>query len=202
MPGMTILTNRPGVRRAAVTASALAASLSAVLLAAVPSAQAEPPGPVPARAATAGPAATKAAQQAYYPNTDWIVCEVNKERANHGMTPLQISDPVSNTARAHARDMARTGKLSPVGSDGRDLRARLSDAKVFSSYIREYLFSGYTSDSYFADMATDPDTDFSKALMNQDVVAVGLGYDNRYWDVVLVGKHRKLVTRSPSCARP
>ncbi|MGK5731683.1 CAP domain-containing protein [Streptomyces sp. URMC 124] len=191
-------------RRVAVTAPAAAAALAAALLfAAVPPSpvHAAPSAPLPPGPTAAGRGVPGAGRQAYYPDVDRIVCEVNKERANRRLAPLLISNPVSDAARRHARDMARTGRLSQVGSDGRDLRARLSDANVFSSHILEFLFHGYDHDGYFADMATDPapDNGFSKELMNPQTVAVGVGYENRYWDVVLVGKHRKLVTRPPSC---
>ncbi|GGY00958.1 CAP domain-containing protein [Streptomyces hiroshimensis] len=199
---MTTPSNRHGARRFGVTAHALTAALSAaVLFAAVPPVHAAPSGPPPPGPVAGQSSVSGAARQVYYPNVDRIVCEVNKERANRRLTPMLISDPVSETARRHARDMARTGRLTQVGSDGRDLRARLSDANVYSSHILEYLFHGYDHDGYFADMATDPDprNDFYKALMSPDTVAIGMGYENRYWDVVLVGKHRRLVTRPPSC---
>ncbi|MET9415671.1 CAP domain-containing protein [Streptomyces klenkii] len=198
---MTTSKYKHSVRRAAVPASVLAAALSAAaLLAAVPPVHAAEPGP--RAGTTAGDRAVPGApRQEYYPNVDRIVCEVNKERANRGLTALLISDPVSDVARRHAHDMARMGRLTPTGSDGRDLRARLNDANVFSSHILEYLFLGYNHDGYFADMATDPDpkNDFYKGLTNRETVAVGVGYENRYWDVVLVGKHRRLVTRPPAC---
>ncbi|WP_424887260.1 CAP domain-containing protein [Streptomyces sp. XH2] len=198
---MTTPSYKHSARRAAVSASVLTAALAAAaLLVAVPPVHAAVPGP---RAGTAAVdrAPSGPARQAYYPNVDRIVCEMNKERANRGLAALLISEPVSNAARSHARDMARMGRLTPTGSDGQDLRARLNDANVFSSHILEYLFYGYSHDGYFADMATDPDpgNDLYKGLMNRDTVAVGVGYENRYWDVVLVGKHRKLVTRPSSC---
>ncbi|PSJ29708.1 hypothetical protein B7P34_05460 [Streptosporangium nondiastaticum] len=199
---MTTSSHKHSVRRAAVSASVLAAALSAAtLLVAVPPVHAAVSGPRAATAAVDRPAPSGAPRQAYYPNVDRIVCEVNKERATHGLAALLISEPVSTVARSHARDMARAGRLTPTGSDGRDLRARLNDASVFSSHILEYLFYGYNHDGYFADMATDPDpnNDLFKGLMNRDTVAVGMGYENRYWDVVLVGKHRRLVTRPSSC---
>ncbi|WP_327733923.1 hypothetical protein OG749_08590 [Streptomyces nojiriensis] len=180
----------------APSSGSLAAALAAVLFAAVPSVHADPP-----RLAAADRPATGPARQAYSPNVDWIVCQVNKERANRGRGSLLISNPVTEVGRRHAHDMARMGRLTEVGSDGRDLCNRLSDANVFSPHILEYLFQGYTRDGYFADMATDPDpkNTFYASLMSTDTVAIGMGYENRYWDVVLVGKHRKLVTRTPSC---
>ncbi|MGK5545879.1 CAP domain-containing protein [Streptomyces sp. URMC 127] len=197
---MTASSCKHGARRAAVPASLLAAALSAVLLAGTTTVHAAPSRPQDGPVA-GGRAVPRAAPRAYYPNVDRIVCEVNKERAHRGLASLLVSEPVSDVARRHARDMARSGRLTPTGSDGRDLRSRLNDANVFSSHILEYLFHGYNHDGYFADMATDPDpgNDFYKGLMNRETVAVGIGYADQYWDVVLVGKHRRLVTRPSSC---
>ncbi|MEU7579898.1 CAP domain-containing protein [Streptomyces sp. NPDC041068] len=155
---------------------------------------------VPAPAHSAGPR-QGAQQDQYYPDVDWIVCEINKERTRRDLRPLRISDTASQVAMGHARDMARTGRLTSTGSDGRDLRERLGDAGLFSSYISEYMLRGYHHDGHFADMANDPDPDngLYKALMAPEVVAIGMGYANRYWDVNLLGKHRHLVTRPPSC---
>ncbi|MCQ8774308.1 CAP domain-containing protein [Streptomyces telluris] len=199
---MTTSSNRHGARRVGATASALAAALSAaILFGAVPLVHAAPAAPLPPGPAAAHRGVSGAARHVYYPSVDRIVCEVNKERAKRRQAALLISNPVSEAARRHARDMARMGRLTQVGSDGRDLRARLSDANVYSSHVLEYLFQGYDHDGYFADMATDPEpgNEFYKSLMSPDTVAIGLGYEDRYWDVVLVGKHRRLVTRPPSC---
>ncbi|MEV6841586.1 CAP domain-containing protein [Streptomyces sp. NPDC051133] len=146
------------------------------------------------------PAATSVAD--YDPDIDAIVCEINKERDDHNLPALLISDTASDVARAHAGDMATMDKLTSIGSDGRDLRTRLSDAGIYSQYIEEFLFHGYASDGYFADMATDPEPSdgFYKVLMSSDVVALGLGYDDQYWDVNLLGPHRHLVVRTPSCS--
>ncbi|WP_329120712.1 CAP domain-containing protein [Streptomyces sp. NBC_01465] len=141
--------------------------------------------------------------RAYYPDVERIVCEINQERVRRGLVALGISDAASGVARAHARDMAKQGELSGVGSDGRDLRTRLADAGLYSAYVSEYMLAGYHHDGYFADMATDPDprNEFYKVLMDRKVSAIGIGYDRDYWDVDLLGPHRKLVTRAPACVR-
>jgi hypothetical protein len=97
--------------------------------------------------------------------------------------------------------MANMGRLTSTGSDGRDLRTRLSDAGLYSASIDEFMTSGYNRDGYFADMATDPrpDNGFYRVLSHSDVAAVGLGYDRGYWDVNLLGPHRRLVTRAAQC---
>ncbi|MEV0092224.1 CAP domain-containing protein [Streptomyces sp. NPDC050738] len=145
--------------------------------------------------------AQASAARAYYPDVDRIVCEMNKERATKHLPALRISDRASEVARAHAKDMSRTDSLTSVGSDGRDLRDRLNDAGLYSPYVSEYMFSGYRHDGYFTDMATDPDphNGFYKVLMSKDPVAIGIGYDDSYWDVDLLGPHRRLVTRAATC---
>ncbi|MYT72633.1 MULTISPECIES: CAP domain-containing protein [unclassified Streptomyces] len=151
-------------------------------------------------AATMG-AALPAAAAAYYPDVDWITCQVNEERAAHGLPALRVSDKASEVAVGHAHDMAGQGKLTQVGSDGRDLRTRLTDAGLFSAHAEEFMYSGYSHDGYFADTITDPDpgNDIYTSLMSPEVTAVGIGYDRQYWDVNLLGPHRKLATRAPVC---
>ncbi|MEU6844429.1 CAP domain-containing protein [Streptomyces sp. NPDC046716] len=150
---------------------------------------------------TALPAAAAAAP-AYYPDVDWITCQVNEERAAHGLPGLRLSDKAAEVATAHARDMAGQGKLTGTGSDGRDLRSRLTDAGLFSAHAEEFMYAGYRDDGYFADTITDPDpgNDIYASLMDPGVTAVGIGYDRTYWDVDLLGPHRGLVTRAPVCA--
>ncbi|MEV3859689.1 CAP domain-containing protein [Streptomyces sp. NPDC050095] len=142
--------------------------------------------------------------RAYYPDVDRIVCEINAEREANHRPALRISDKASQVARAHAKDMAARGELTTVGSDGRELRDRLDDAGLYSGYISEYMLSGYHHDGRFADLATDPSPDngLYKALMSRDIVALGIGYDHEYWDVDMLGPHRKLVTRAAVCAGP
>ncbi|WP_353943044.1 CAP domain-containing protein [Streptomyces sp. HUAS MG91] len=147
-------------------------------------------------------AALPAAAAAYYPDVDWITCQVNEERAAHGLPVLRVSDKASEVAAGHARDMAARGRLGAVGSDGRDLRARLTDAGLYSAHAEEFMYTGYRHDGYFADTITDPDpgNDIYASLMSTEVTAVGIGYDSTYWDVDLLGPHRKLVTRAAVCA--
>ncbi|MFI6642763.1 CAP domain-containing protein [Streptomyces sp. NPDC050504] len=141
-------------------------------------------------------------QRAYYPDVDWIVCRINEERVRAGLAPLAISDVASGVAKKHAADMAGMGRLASVGSDGRDLRTRLGDAGLYSRDVAEHMLFGYHHDGYFADRATDPDSGstFYRTLTNPDMVAIGVGYADRYWDVDLLGPHRRLVTRPAVCA--
>ncbi|PKW05031.1 Cysteine-rich secretory protein family protein [Streptomyces sp. 1222.5] len=174
-------------------ALALAAAGVLTLLTVGPSQAAAGPLPQPKPATSAA---------AYYPNVDRIVCEINRARGDQKLSPLQISDRASDVARAHARDMATMNAVSSVGSDGRDLRARLNGAGLYSSSIYEVLYHGYTDDVSFASMATAPRPNhwFNKAFMSPDAVALGLGYDNQFWEVALLGPHPTLVTRPAVCS--
>ncbi|MER6433871.1 CAP domain-containing protein [Streptomyces sp900105245] len=144
--------------------------------------------------------ATSAAD--YYPNVDRIVCEINRAREDQKLSPLQISDKASDVARGHVRDMAAMNAVSSVGSDGRDLRARLNGAGLHSSSIYEVLYHGHTDDAAFARMATAPRPSnwFNGAFMSPDVVGLGLGYDNQFWEVALLGPHPTLLTRPAVCS--
>ncbi|MFI9559427.1 CAP domain-containing protein [Nonomuraea endophytica] len=154
----------------------------------------------PSAPAEAGPGHA-AFQRQYYPDVDWITCEINKERAAQGQPPLLIVDRASDVARSHARDMATLGKLTSTGSDGRDQRTRLADAGIHSKSIHELMFWGYSHDGYFADTLTDPENKNYPLMMSPDIVAIGLGYDKKYMDVNLLSYHRRLNARSAVCAR-
>ncbi|MFJ9350954.1 CAP domain-containing protein [Streptomyces sp. NPDC101237] len=158
--------------------------------------------PHPAAARTAAVSVAPAAARQYYPDVDHITCEINKERTRLNLPPLLVSDRADDVGRSHARDMASMERLTSVGSDGRNLRTRLSNAGVFSERIYEFMFSGYDNDDYFMHMATDPspDNSFYKAMTSRDFVAWGLGYDRTYWDVNLLGPHRRLGARTAVCA--
>ncbi|MEU2489850.1 CAP domain-containing protein [Streptomyces sp. NPDC007883] len=175
-----------------ILVTAVSAALAAVVLGG---------STLPAQAADAPASADReAVRPSYHPNVDWIVCEINKERRARGLPALRVSDRAGEVGRAHARDMAAMGRLTSVGSDGRDLRTRMSEAGLFSDLISESMAFGYTHDGHFADKATDPDpaNPVYRVLMNRRIVAIGIGYDRRYWDVNLLGAHRKLVTRVPA----
>ncbi|CAL9327655.1 hypothetical protein SUDANB108_00005 [Streptomyces sp. enrichment culture] len=157
--------------------------------------------PATAGAAPATPTPqTSATHLKTSPDIDGIVCEINKERAINGLPALGIAPQANDVANLHARDMARMGKLTPIGSDGRNLRDRLTHAHIYSSIAQEFMHYGYTESRYFADMATDSTApnDLYRALM-QDIVALGMGYSYRYTDVILLGHHRKLRQRHAVC---
>ncbi|MER5884540.1 hypothetical protein ABT160_11985 [Streptomyces sp. NPDC001941] len=188
-------------------AKAAAAAAIAALLGPLPAAAAtaaprtDAPYTATGRAAAPHPGGKAVTPPAYYPDVDAIVCEINEERERLALAPLLVSDEASEVGRAHAQDMAIAGRLGGTGSDGRDQRARLADAGIFSAYIREFLFQGFHHDGYFADRATDPVEGgaFYKALTSKDAFAMGLGYDQEYWDVNVLGPHRKLVARPADC---
>ncbi|KAF0219460.1 MAG: allergen V5/Tpx-1-like [Geobacteraceae bacterium] len=55
---------------------------------------------------------------------------INRVRQTNGLNPLKQSADLQKLARAQSRDMAENGYMGHVDSRGRDLKARLKDAKI------------------------------------------------------------------------
>ncbi len=58
--------------------------------------------------------------------SDSVLCLVNGERAQRGLTPLRASRLLSRSARAHSRDMVVRQYFSHVTPSGVDARRRIS----------------------------------------------------------------------------
>jgi len=54
-----------------------------------------------------------------------VIARVNAERAGAGLTSLRPAAELGSAARAHAADLARTGRLSHTGSDGTGFGQRI-----------------------------------------------------------------------------
>ncbi len=75
----------------------------------------------PAALAESGAAAAETPEGA-------LIAAVNGERAGAGLSALVPEVRLACAARAHARDLAASGRFSHTGSDGGDLVARLARA--------------------------------------------------------------------------
>lgn len=53
---------------------------------------------------------------------------INQERQKNGLRPLQVATALERAAQDHACDNANQRRISHIGSDGADLRARLRRA--------------------------------------------------------------------------
>jgi uncharacterized protein YkwD len=61
-----------------------------------------------------------------------MVCDINAVRAGYGLSALRLDPRLRFVATALVTDMARSGNLSHVDSEGRDLTARVA----FTGYLR------------------------------------------------------------------
>jgi uncharacterized protein YkwD len=68
-----------------------------------------------------------------------LIAAVNAERAQAGLAPLVPEARLACAARAHARDLAASGRFSHAGSDGGDLSGRLATAGYVYAMAAENL---------------------------------------------------------------
>jgi uncharacterized protein YkwD len=78
-----------------------------------------------AAAALAGAPAAGAAGTAEQVGQRELLRAVNQARAQHGLAPLRRSALLSRPARRHSAYVARTGRLTHLGADGRPFWERL-----------------------------------------------------------------------------
>ena len=55
-----------------------------------------------------------------------LICDINELRVRRGLTALRWEARLARLAQEHAGDIARSGTISHVGSDGRGLAARVA----------------------------------------------------------------------------
>lgn len=61
---------------------------------------------------------------------------INQLRTQKGLNTLRVDSQLSQVAKTHALDMARTGKFSHTGSDGSSYFKRLADAGVSNESVK------------------------------------------------------------------
>ena len=86
----------------------------------------------PAAAPAAQPAAVSAMERAVFDG-------LNRLRRERGLRPLRLRADLSELARRHCRDVARTGRLSHFGSDGATLADRAERMRIAYRVIGENL---------------------------------------------------------------
>lgn len=103
---------------------------------------APPPAPqaaaVAVATATAGPRVAPPPPPA--PSGDavaYAVAQINASRAQYGFAPLALDGAITAVANGHAWDMVRNGFFGHTGSDGSNVRTRLSRAGIGYSYASE-----------------------------------------------------------------
>ena len=114
---------------------------------------------------------------------------LNGLRRAGGLPALDPAPPLMAAARAHACDMARTGRFAHEGARGSTLSSRLRDAGACRGTAAENIAFGYP-DAAATLQGWDGSDGHRRNMLNRDVTAwgaaVATGGDGRpYWVLVL-----------------
>ncbi|WP_290560378.1 CAP domain-containing protein [Aestuariivita sp.] len=74
-----------------------------------------------------------------------VLADVNAQRSEAGRAPLVYSERLERVAEGHARDIARAGFFSHIGSDGSTLAERARDKGYGFCFIAENIAKGQRS---------------------------------------------------------
>jgi uncharacterized protein YkwD len=125
---------------------------------------------------------------------DELLAAINTFRLSQGLRPLVRSGALERAAKDHSADLARWGQLDHRGSDGADLRERLTRAGYAFSLAAENLAYGQTTaQETLAHWLQSPG--HRRNLLLEDVREAGVGYARRaraaneisapYWTLLL-----------------
>ena len=101
-----------------------------------------PPAPMTATAASA-PVSAAPVALAYIANPEGVLSAVNDYRARYGYAPLSYDPTLSQTARAHADDLARRGTVTPLSEDGAGVIDRLAARGYRAEAAASLVAGGY-----------------------------------------------------------
>lgn len=117
---------------------------------------------------------------------------INDARSLSGLTELQLNDAMRTAALAAAQDMASTGALSHVGSDGKTIFDRLNDAGYAASpFMPSGLIGsspGTSPDALFGLWMTDASSNAVLTSASATEIGIGLGQGAGaigFWSLVL-----------------
>lgn len=117
---------------------------------------------------------------------------INDARSQAGVGALQLNDAMRNAALAAAQDMAATSTLSHVGSDGKTIFNRLSDAGYTGSpFMPSGLIGqgiGSSPDALFGLWMADSASGAILTSASATEIGLGLALDGAshgYWSLVL-----------------
>jgi uncharacterized protein YkwD len=107
-----------------------------------------------------------------------VIPLLNQERANNGLSALKSNGALTNSARAHSKDMASNNYLGHTGSDGSDLASRIQAAGYSYSTAGENVYGGNMqyNTPYSAVSAWMGSQGHRENILNSDFTLVGVGY--------------------------
>ncbi|MBN9887676.1 CAP domain-containing protein [Pelagibaca abyssi] len=113
---------------------------------------------------------------------------VNDYRAAHGLPRLSRSPRLVAAAKAHASDMARSGTVGHVGSDGSSILDRVRAQGYDAARVAEN--AGWTARGFATVLeGWDESPSHRKTLRLREVTEYGIGRSGQYW-VLLVARRK------------
>ena len=110
-----------------------------------------------------------------------ISIPINAVRASHDVPQLASTLELDCAARRHARDLAKSGRCDPLGSDGSTLQDRA--AACGTQAWAQIIGCGYaSSEAVVQDWARDPGS--REILLDGDAIAMGTARVGKVWVVV------------------
>ena len=120
-----------------------------------------------------------------------ILQEVNRNRAENGLSTLQIHPKLTQAASKHSQDMAHHDKLSHQSSDGSSLMDRVKRENYKYRVIAENVAAGQPTPKEVV-LAWMNSPGHRKNILNPGVTHIGSGYVlnqkssfRHYWTLVL-----------------
>ncbi len=125
-------------------------------------------------------------QNAGYVNQ--IASLINAERANAGLSALNVNSQLAASAQAHAADMACNNMISHTGSDGSSSYSRILSSGYSGSYSEEIIYGGGGPQAALSWWMSDKI--HRDAILNPRATEIGVGYayfsNGAYGDYIAV----------------
>jgi len=103
-----------------------------------------------------------------------LLNRINGFRAQNNLPPYTLNDTLAAAARRHSQDMAGSGRIDHVGSDGSTARDRIADAGYSGTATGEMIYGGQVSlDDAWNFWSTDQW--HVPALLSTDYTEMGIG---------------------------
>jgi uncharacterized protein YkwD len=129
------------------------------------------------------------AKQAFDPATAQKL--VNAYRAQKGLRPLKLNTRLSEAARKHSEDLAKSDRISHYGSDGSDAWERVRKAGYGARVTAENVGTGQASlDEVFRGWQKSTDHNANLLLKDADEMGIAMVYNPKsqfktFWTMVV-----------------
>lgn len=133
-----------------------------------------------------------------------LLCQVNKARAVKNLEPFGLEVNLLTASQSHAEDMAKSKRITTVGTDGSTPSSRAKAAGVKFRFLGEAVAAGYRTDAdMLKGLMNDPR--FNDYFFSKEFEMFGAGFardenDFPYWSMefVQLWKERTNVPKCPT----